>query len=198
MLLHSLQLFHSRSDVALVVCVLPRSHAADPPPWIFQCDVDRLLISTGGRDRAESVRNGLEDLPPELPFVLVHDAARPFVTEIMLDGVVKEMRTGVVVVPVLPVVDTIKRLDTAATSRIAETLNRAHLVRAQTPQGFPRNLLVEAHRRALADLRKATDDASLCEAIGAQVRAVPGSERAMKITSETDFAVAELLASAPP
>jgi 2-C-methyl-D-erythritol 4-phosphate cytidylyltransferase len=193
MLLHSLQLFHSRKDVALVVCVLPRSHAADPPPWIFQCDVDRLLISTGGRERADSVRNGLDDIPGDLPYILVHDAARPFVPGTMLDGVVAEMRKGVVAVPALPVVDTIKRLHTGISHRVAETVDRARLVRAQTPQGFPRALLVEAHRNALANAFSGTDDASLCEAIGAVVNIVPGSERAMKITTEADFALAEAL-----
>ena len=70
MLLHSLQAFQSRNDVAMVVCVLPRSHAGDPPPWIFQCDLDRLLVSVGGRQRGESVANGLEDLPDEVAIVL--------------------------------------------------------------------------------------------------------------------------------
>src|SRR5205085_1687981 len=65
MLLHSLQAFMARADVVSVVCVLPQSHAADPPPWIFQCDVDRLMISLGGRTRQESVANGIDDLPDE-------------------------------------------------------------------------------------------------------------------------------------
>ncbi|HYW51880.1 MAG TPA: 2-C-methyl-D-erythritol 4-phosphate cytidylyltransferase, partial [Gemmatimonadaceae bacterium] len=55
MLLHSLQTFQLRPDVALVVVVLPRDYAADPPPWIFQCDIDRMLVSQGGRDRMQSV-----------------------------------------------------------------------------------------------------------------------------------------------
>jgi hypothetical protein len=59
MLLHSLQAFHRRADVAQVVAVLPRSAAGDPPPWIFQCDVDRLLVSVGGRARGDSVWNGI-------------------------------------------------------------------------------------------------------------------------------------------
>jgi hypothetical protein len=77
MLLHSVQTFMARADVHTVVVVLPRTHAADPPPWLFQCDVDRLLVSVGGRERADSVANGLEDVPEECAVVLVHDAARP-------------------------------------------------------------------------------------------------------------------------
>src|SRR6266480_5288017 len=63
MLLHSIQTFQARTDVAMVVCVLPREYVGDPPPWIFQSDSDRLLLSVGGRHRGESVSNGLEDLP---------------------------------------------------------------------------------------------------------------------------------------
>jgi 2-C-methyl-D-erythritol 4-phosphate cytidylyltransferase len=86
MLLHSVQEFMARPDVAIVVCVLPKSHAGDPPPWLFQCDLDRLLVSVGGRERGESVYNGLEDLPPEVRVVLVHDAARPLVNAATIDG----------------------------------------------------------------------------------------------------------------
>src|SRR5205809_5482918 len=81
MLLHSLQTFMARTDVGAVVCVLPKEFVADPPPWIFQCDIDRLLLSIGGRTRTESVRHGLEDLAPEASVVLVHDAARPLVDD---------------------------------------------------------------------------------------------------------------------
>ena len=63
MLLHSIQTFQRRADVAMVVAVLPRAYAGDPPPWLFQCDLDRLLVAAGGRERADSVYNGMEDLP---------------------------------------------------------------------------------------------------------------------------------------
>src|SRR5438067_12642216 len=81
MLLHSVQTFLARRDVALVLVVLPKSHASDPPPWLFQCDIDRLLVSVGGRERGESVANGLEDMPDEVSTVLIHDAARPLVPD---------------------------------------------------------------------------------------------------------------------
>src|SRR5687767_15833493 len=94
MLLHAVHAFQRRGDVALVVCVLPRSHAADPPPWLFQCDLDRLLVSTGGADRGESVWNGLEDMPDELTVAVIHDAARPLVTDVTIDAVIAEARAG--------------------------------------------------------------------------------------------------------
>ncbi|MBL8997905.1 MAG: 2-C-methyl-D-erythritol 4-phosphate cytidylyltransferase [Gemmatimonadetes bacterium] len=197
MLLHSLQSFQSLAEVAMVVCVLPRPYAGDPPPWLFQCDMDRMLISVGGTTRAESVANGLEDLPPECRTVLVHDAARPLVTTGMIERVIAEARRGHGAVAALPVVDTLKRVD--AEGRITASVPRDGLWRAQTPQGFPREMIERAHReaRAAGTHAAATDDASLCEALGLPVHVVAGSERALKVTDEADFARADALAPLP-
>jgi 2-C-methyl-D-erythritol 4-phosphate cytidylyltransferase len=196
-LLHSLQAFMARPDVISVVCVLPREYAADPPPWIFQCDVDRLMIAPGGRTRTESVANGLDDLPDEASVVLVHDAARPLVGDDTIDRVVTAVRSGdgQCAIAALPVVDTLKEVD--ETGRIVRTVERERLWRAQTPQGFPRAVIVRAHREARAQRLSATDDAALCERLGIPVFVVRGSERAMKITDESDFARAEALFTLP-
>lgn len=186
MLLHSVQRFMDRADVALVVCVLPKSHAGDPPPWLFQCDVDRLLVSVGGRVRGESVLNGLEDMPAEVGIVLVHDAARPMVDSDTIERVVAKAREGVGAVPGLPATDTIKEVD--ASGAIVRTPDRTTLFHAQTPQGFPRAMIEQAYIRARADRVQATDDAALCERIGARVVIVEGSATGMKITTDEDFA----------
>ena len=171
MLLHSLQTFQARADVAMVVCVLPQRYAGDPPPWLFQCDLDRMLIAPGGKVRAQSVFNGLEDLPSECRYVLIHDAARPLATPEMIDP--------------------LKEVD--ADGWIVRTVARENLWRAQTPQGFPREVIVRAHLDARAAGVDATDDAALCERIGVPVVVVRGSERAMKVTDESDFTRAEAL-----
>ena len=186
MLLHSVQRFMERDDVAMVVCVLPKSHAGDPPPWLFQCDIDRLLVSVGGRERGESVLNGLEDLPPEIRIVLVHDAARPMVDSATIERVVVKAREGVGAVPALPATDTIKEVD--ENGAIVRTPDRTRLVHAQTPQGFPRAMIEEAYLRAKADRVRATDDAALCERIGARIVIVEGSATGMKVTTDEDFA----------
>jgi 2-C-methyl-D-erythritol 4-phosphate cytidylyltransferase len=191
MLLHSLQTFQSRKDVAMVVCVLPREHVGDPPPWIFQCDADRLLLSVGGRHRTESVANGMEDLPAECEIVIVHDAARPLVSGETISRVVEEARAGNVAVAALPVTDTLKRVDSH--NKVVITVERAGLWRAQTPQGFPRKILEQAHRDAREVSRTAHDDAALCEHLNVQIVVVQGSERAAKITTESDFALVEAL-----
>jgi len=191
MLLHSLQAFQARSDVAMVVCVLPREYVADPPPWIFQSDSDRLLLSIGGKHRGESVSNGLEDLPPECEIVVIHDAARPLVTQETIGRVIDEARKGNGAIAALPLSDTLKRVESSG--RIVETVDRFGLWRAQTPQAFPREVITRAHREAREADRVATDDSALCEQIGLPVVVVRGSERALKITEENDFALTEAL-----
>ena len=194
-LLHSVQAFMARPDVAVVVVVLPRTHAADPPPWLFQCDVDRLLVSTGGSERHESVINGLEDLPEEVDIAVVHDAARPLVTDETIERVIAEARKGHGAIAAIPVVDTLKEVD--ANGHIVRTIDRTHLWRAQTPQAFPRRLLEQAHMEARRAHVGATDDAALFERLGWPVVVVPGSERGMKITTEADFARADAIQALP-
>jgi 2-C-methyl-D-erythritol 4-phosphate cytidylyltransferase len=191
MLLHSIQTFQARNDVAMVVVVLPREHLGDPPPWIFQSDADRLLLSIGGRHRSESVANGLEDLPGECEIVVIHDAARPLVTSETIGRVIEEARKGNGAVAALPVTDTLKRVDSSG--KVVVTVDRFGLWRAQTPQAFPRKVIERAHREARDADRVATDDAALCEQIGLSVVVVRGSERAVKITEESDFSLAEAL-----
>jgi len=191
MLLHSIQTFQARVDVAMVVCVLPREHVGDPPPWIFQSDADRLLLSVGGRERSESVANGLEDLPGECEIVVIHDAARPLVTSETIGRVIDEARKGNGAVAAVPVTDTLKRVDSSG--KVIETVDRFGLWRAQTPQAFPRKVIERAHKEARDADRIVTDDAALCEKIGLPVVVVRGSERALKITEENDFALAEAL-----
>jgi 2-C-methyl-D-erythritol 4-phosphate cytidylyltransferase len=196
MLLHSLQLFHQRRDVAVVVCVLPRQYAGDPPPWIFQCDIDRLLVSVGGRERGESVLRGLEDLPDEVAITIVHDAARPMVSMEVVDRVIAEARAGRGAIAALPVTDTLKEVD--RDGRIVRTIARDGIWRAQTPQAFPRAMLEQAYAAARGTQQYATDCAALCEAQGFEVVVVRGSERAVKVTAEGDFALVEAMTRAAP
>jgi 2-C-methyl-D-erythritol 4-phosphate cytidylyltransferase len=191
MLLHSVQAFMAHPRVGMVVCVLPQRYAGDPPPWLFQCDVDRLLVSIGGRTRSESVANGLDDLPDEAQVVLVHDAARPLVGQATIGRVIAAVEDGSAAIAALPVVDTLKSVDDLG--RVTGTVDRTALWRAQTPQGFSRALIVDVHRRARAERVTATDDAALCERLGHEVRVVRGSERALKVTEEGDFARVEAL-----
>jgi 2-C-methyl-D-erythritol 4-phosphate cytidylyltransferase len=194
MLLHSIHAFEKRADVAQIVAVLPRAFAGDPPPWIFQADLERLLVSTGGAERGDSVWSGIEDLEEDCRIVVVHDAARPLVTDDTIDRVIAAARQGVSAVAALPVVDTLKEID--AQQRVLRTVDRDRFWRVQTPQAFPREVIEEAYRVALTERRYATDDAALVERIGKPVVVVRGAERGMKVTDARDFALLEALASA--
>lgn len=148
-----------------------------------------VLVVSGGVTRTDSVRRGLASLPAGLDVVLVHDAARPLVPLEVVDSVVSAVVAGApAVIPVVPIADTVKRVDAAG--RVVETLDRTTLRAVQTPQGFTPTVLAEA----LADVRgEATDDAGYVEALGVPVIVVPGHEESLKVTRPLDLAVAETL-----
>ncbi len=150
----------------------------------FTADVQ---IVPGGDTRQESVACALAALPADIDAVLVHDAARPFVPTDVVDAVVATIRGGAcAVVPVLPVVDTVKEVGTD--DLVRSTLDRSSLRAVQTPQGFARDVLEQAHGKAEGD---ATDDAGLVERLGLPVTVVPGSEYAFKVTRPLDLLLAE-------
>jgi 2-C-methyl-D-erythritol 4-phosphate cytidylyltransferase len=138
---------------------------------------------TGGATRAESVRAGLAEVPDDADVVLVHDAARPLVTDELVERLIRALGEGFDgAVPGLPVVDTVKRVRGGV---VAETLPRAELVAVQTPQAFVAPVL----RAAAAG--EGTDCASLVEAAGGRVRVVAGDPRLLKITTPDDLALVE-------
>ncbi|NEA31819.1 2-C-methyl-D-erythritol 4-phosphate cytidylyltransferase [Streptomyces sp. SID13031] len=147
-----------------------------------------LLIVAGGAERADSVRLALELVPADgIDCVLVHDAARPFVPAEVIERVVAAVLAGApAVIPVVPVTDTIKRVD--ANGLVVDTPDRSTLVAVQTPQGFEPSLLRRAHS---GDPSGATDDAMLCERLGVPVQTVEGSQDAFKVTRPRDLVLAE-------
>lgn len=143
----------------------------------------------GGTTRQQSVMAGLEALAEtDCETVLIHDAARPFLSKKLIERVVDAVPTTGAAIPALPMTDTIKELDAAGT--IAKTPDRAQLRAVQTPQAFTFKLILGAHR-AMVD-RETTDDASLIEALGGRVMPVEGERDNIKLTTPEDFAVAEL------
>jgi len=149
-----------------------------------------LVCVAGGADRTESVRAALDAIP-DRPFgcVLVHDAARPFVPAAVVERVVAAVQAGAdAVVPVLPVTDTIKRVDDDG--QVVDTPDRSALVAVQTPQGFRLDVLRRAHAEAAG---AATDDAALVERLGLPVDTVEGSQDSLKVTRPRDLLVAEAI-----
>jgi 2-C-methyl-D-erythritol 4-phosphate cytidylyltransferase len=166
---------------------------AAPPEWEEPCILVAEEIAagkvaetvTGGQTRSESVRNALAQVPDGAAVVLVHDAARPLVTEEVIERVVTGLEEGWDgAVPTLPVSDTVKRVDGEA---VAETIDREGLVTVQTPQAF----LADVLRRAVESRGEASDCAALVEAAGGRVRAVQGDPRLLKITEPADLELVE-------
>jgi 2-C-methyl-D-erythritol 4-phosphate cytidylyltransferase len=192
LLLRALRPFTSHPAVARVVVALPPPVAARPPEWLGRLGGERLTWVAGGATRADSVRAGLAALAPDATVVLVHDAARPFVTRETIDAVIARARTGVGAVAAVPVTDTVKQA--GAGGRVARTVPRDGLWRAQTPQGFPRDMLTRAYEAPRSDPAHPTDDAELCERAGFPVDVVADSPRNVKVTTAEDFRLAEALA----
>lgn len=156
---------------------------------------DLVTVVAGGASRHASVAAGLAALWGDVETVLVHDAARALTPPAVFARVADAVeRTGWGILPVLPVIDTIKRVEG---ERVVEAVDRAELAAAQTPQGFRRDVLETAYRAAGA--AEFTDDAAVLQAAGHRVGTVAGSDRAFKITTGPDLERARgLLAPAAP
>ena len=157
------------------------------------CGAGKLLPPvTGGDERQDSVRIGLESVESEKPeIVLIHDAARPFIDEATILRVIDCAAREGGAVAALPVFDTLKKADAGAHPFIETTIPRDRLWRAPTPQGFGYEAILAAHRAAKGETL--TDDAAVAERAGIKVRLVAGSPDNMKITQAEDFGMAEIL-----
>ena len=146
------------------------------------------VVVTGGATRADSVRAGLAAVPDDAEIIVVHDAARPLATPALFAAVVDAVRTRGVdgAVPVLPVADTLKRVDGG---RVRATVDREGMYTVQTPQAFAADALRQVH----AGGGQATDDAGLLEDAGRAVAAVEGEPRNLKLTGPGDLALAEVM-----
>lgn len=173
---------HAMSSVAdIIIASVPEDALAQASIQLAEVDAE-IHIVAGGVHRQESVANALRKVPEDVTVVLVHDAARPLVPIRVAQDVVAAIRNGAkAVIPVLPLVDTIKRVNNQGIA--IETVDRNQLRRVQTPQGFDRATLDLAH---VDPAVVATDDAGLMDALGIVVETVAGDERALKITTMAD------------
>ncbi len=181
---------------AQVVIVAPSGREGDALTDALAASGDRrdfISVVAGGATRQASVAAGLDALWGDIEIVLVHDAARALTPPSVFARVIAALDAGAVgVIPALPVIDTIKRVDGA---RIVAALDRSELSAAQTPQGFRRGVLDAAYR--VAD-REYTDDAALVAAAGHDVSVVDGDPLAFKITTPADLDRARSLVAPHP
>jgi 2-C-methyl-D-erythritol 4-phosphate cytidylyltransferase / 2-C-methyl-D-erythritol 2,4-cyclodiphosphate synthase len=174
---------HPGIDEVLVVI-------SDGQAEVMAAALGSVRFVTGGATRRESVRSGLEALEG-VERVLIHDAARPFLSASVIDALLAALDSHAGATPALPVADTLVRFD----SVMGETVARDHLFRVQTPQAFHYGSVLAAHRGWPADC-EATDDAQMVRATGHDVAIVPGDPMLEKITLPADFAAAEARQSA--
>jgi 2-C-methyl-D-erythritol 4-phosphate cytidylyltransferase len=192
LLVHAVRRVAAAPSVRTVVVAAPAAEVAAVRELL--APVAEVTVVAGGATRQESVAAALAAVPPGPRIVLVHDAARALAPSALVESVAAAVRDGAdAVIPVLPVVDTVKEV--SADDVVLGTVDRSALRAVQTPQGFRRDVLAAAHAAAVDPL---TDDAGLVEKQGLPVRCVPGSEYALKITRPFDLVLAEhLLHTAP-
>jgi 2-C-methyl-D-erythritol 4-phosphate cytidylyltransferase len=187
----TLDAFENHPEVAGIVLVLPDEK--DGARFIGRYPKITAVVR-GGRRRQDSVRRGFARVPAGAgDVVLVHDGVRPLVSAAVISRVIREAARRGAAVPVVPVEDTIKE---AVRGRVVRTVDRAHLCRVQTPQGFSYAVLDKALRRAVRERLTVTDDSALAELAGAEVRAVEGDPRNIKVTTPSDLILAEALLGA--
>jgi 2-C-methyl-D-erythritol 4-phosphate cytidylyltransferase len=192
LLVHAIRRLALAPSVGCIVVAAPPDAVAAVAALLAPvAPVTPVTVVAGGATRQASVAAALAAVPDGFEIVLVHDAARALTPPELVEAVADAVRGGHgAVIPVLPVIDTIKRVDSSGA--VLGTVDRSELRAVQTPQGFQRAVLVKAHEAAVDEH---TDDAGLAERIGVQVHTVPGAEAALKITRPFDLAVAELLLS---
>lgn len=179
--------FLERGDLVEVVVAL--AGRPDPDDPVFRDP--RVRTTPGGANRFESVATAFDRLESAAELIAVHDAARPFPPVGAIEACVRLAARGIGAVAGIPAVDTVKR--TSGTGMIVDTPARDTLWYAQTPQVFPRDLFARAVARCRSEGPPPTDDATMVERLGADVRMVPASAGNMKITCPEDLAIAEAL-----
>lgn len=190
MVLHALEVVAASGVADTVILVVPEAARSGFESLVEERpQVIRIQsLVTGGRTRQESVRLGLEAIGGDSDVVLCHDAARPLATAELFRRVVDGLGDVEGCVPVVPSPDTVKLV---LGGRVRQTLPRAQVGLAQTPQAFVLGALREAHERALRQDEEGTDDAMLVEAAGYAVAAVEGELQNFKVTTPEDLRRAE-------
>ncbi len=188
---HTLEVFEDCGIVDSVILVGHPDRLEDLRQAIDACGIKKVkAVVAGGKARRDSVANGLKALDEDTDIVLIHDGARPFVTQELIERLLKDFTPDCGVVAAVPVKPTIKRVD-PQTREVIATLRRNELWDIQTPQIFSREVIRKAYEQSGAE--NVTDDASLVENLGLPVRIVDGEQRNIKITTPLDMVLAQQL-----
>lgn len=191
--LHSAERFLKRADVKQLIVVIAQEDKADfEEKFLASLTSLNIDVVIGGVERSDSVENALAKVRGEPPFVAIHDAARPCISDALIDRVFAAAAQHDIAVPTVPVFSTIKYSGDG--QFVDRTVDRSHLYLSQTPQAFSRSLLTQ-----MFDSRgevQPTDEAQLAEAQGHRVAMVDGSRLNIKITTREDLELASVFLNA--
>ena len=185
-IVYTIEKFYNNHNIDDIVVVVKESEAEFFKKEIIEkYNFENIKIAYGGKERQDSVYNGLKLLDEKCDVVLIHDGARPFVSNKTIDTCIEEAKEHKAIVVGVPVKDTIKVIDDS--NNIVDTPNRSVLWAVQTPQTFDYNILLNAYEDAFESGFYGTDDATLVERIGHKVKMVEGSYNNIKITTKEDL-----------
>jgi len=191
-LVHTLERFQQMTETHSIALVVGPQEVERCKSYVKDYGLTKVVrVLPGGRERQDSVYEGLKALPASVQMILVHDGVRPFVRDKQIRACWQAAEKAGAAVLAVPVKDTIKVIDESG--YIRSTPDRKSLWAIQTPQAFCRSLLEKAHDKAKQDNFTGTDDAMLVERLGAQVLVVEGDYRNIKITTPEDLPWAECI-----
>ena len=183
---YTIEKFYNNSNIEDIVVVVKEDESQFFKKEILdKYNFKNVKIAYGGKERQDSVYNGLKLLDEKCDVVLIHDGARPFVSDKIIDKSIEEAKEHKAIVVGVPVKDTIKVIDND--KNIVDTPNRSVLWAVQTPQTFDYNILIDAYKDAFKNKFYGTDDAMLVERIGYKVKMLEGSYNNIKITTQEDL-----------
>ena len=183
---YTIEKFYNNSNIEDIVVVVKEDESEFFKKEILdKYNFKNVKIAYGGKERQDSVYNGLKLLDEKCDVVLIHDGARPFVSDKIIDKSIEDAKEHKAIVVGGPVKDTIKVIDND--KNIVDTPNRSVLWAVQTPQTFDYNILIDAYKDAFKNKFYGTDDAMLVERIGYKVKMLEGSYNNIKITTQEDL-----------
>jgi 2-C-methyl-D-erythritol 4-phosphate cytidylyltransferase len=197
-LFYSLEALSKNKSIKRIIIAIREEHRDSIRSALDTFGIRKKIdLAVGGDSRLKSVENCLKQIAPDTDYILIHDAARPFLSEGLLSRCIKEAKRNRAVICAVPVKATIKQISRPTEVRranqivVRKTLDRDELWEIQTPQVFKKDLLLEAYGRFRNT--PATDDASLVEKLGVKVKVISGAYFNIKITTPEDLVFAKAL-----
>ncbi|MDY6791021.1 MAG: 2-C-methyl-D-erythritol 4-phosphate cytidylyltransferase [Thermodesulfobacteriota bacterium] len=193
---HPLAVFDECRSISKIFIVVPQEDFAYCRKMIVPMFNHKINLVAGGKERQDSVYNGLLAVGENNGIVIIHDGVRPFVNKEMLESCVKGAKKHGACIIGVPVNETLKKINSFG--NIEKTIPRKNIWIAQTPQAFRYEIIMKAHENARVKGYEGTDDAFLVEKMGTQIKIITGSKKNIKLTTREDLKLAEMMLQAGP